>query len=435
MQRCVTKSFYRSVFSYTSEQIAQDPTTVFNMLNPTTPARFFHSRPTPHDAPNPTSQNKYFELDPLKKMGDDSKVFFKKPESSHDATGFFVFMATMAGFLSFIYYVSVYGPNTSSPEEGTVSGEEIEDHPLVYDADHFIFRGEKLEGHLTGQILTGMFDGKSTSFVSKNGPSKTRMAVEIMVASIFEKIYAQFDIQYPRSILIQTPAKETSSATQVTFMTASEILPNTLSNLEQFLKLPDVFDRLDKKPLKGLGLAIALNRIYGDVDIKLPNFIVRETNDCYLVLPIDHECALNYSPCFVTSDEPIEKTLKFVAEFAHASSQSRMSLTNDPELMGLLSKSIEEDRKNFMPKLYEVVASLDVKHILKIADPLQVFASVPQFQKIQSRVQESLSHRDPNTGLPVQFMARPINRASRFLNMINSGHLGRGIESREDRLY
>lgn len=436
MQRFATKSFSKSIFSYTAEQVAQDPGTVLRLLKPATPIRFFHDKPIAHGASHPSEQttNPLFSTEHFDRTKTHGPNGSQNADHTHSATGFFVFMASMAVFLYLTYEISENAPNTSPPEECEIKGDRINDHPLVYDHTYFITRGEKLEGHLTGEIVQGMFSGKLTSFISKHGASKTRMALEVAVSSIFEHIYAHFEVSYPHTILIQSPIAN-GSENEVSFMTASEILPNTTLNLEQFLKQPDVFEKLDKKPLKGLGVAIALNRIYGDVDIKLPNFIVSETADSYLILPIDHECALNYSPCFVTPDEPIARTLQFVSEFAHASSQSRMSLTNDPELMSLLLRSIEEDRKHSIPKLYEITASLDMEQILKTADPLQVFASVPQFQKIQARVQESLIQRDPTTGLPVQFMARPINRASRFLNMINSGHLGRGIESKEDRLY
>lgn len=153
---------------------------------------------------------------------------------------------------------------------------------LVMNSDDYKKIAKTEHGSLHNRVMTNKKTGQL--YIKKGAHSEGRLVKEIFIANIFALIEPNLQ---PQTGIMQ----KRHLNGRARFFTMSKVFENSM-DLESFIRQDDWKEKLQKKPLIGLDVAIAKDFIAAkQQDMKFQNYLVVEKEHAYVVVSIDHELA------------------------------------------------------------------------------------------------------------------------------------------------
>lgn len=268
----------------------------------------------------------------------------------------------MLGLMIYLISLSLK-PRESEITDTAIDLEKNPHHGMIVDSSRFEHAGDKAKGELSGEIVRDKLTG--FIYLKKGAESKDTLIKEFVASRWLALLRPG---EQPDALILQ----ECHDDGTARFYTLSRIYDNSM-DLEEFIKRGDWREKLAKKPLIGLDVAIAADFLLAkNQDTKLANYIVIETEKAYVAACIDHEkwdASLLYSCAFLAYIN-LDLLKRHFVDLTPAGQEYRVGLWEQPkEVEAFLAEAVKFMSMQHVEEFYRKVAALDIAPIMhSIAD-------------------------------------------------------------------
>jgi hypothetical protein len=230
---------------------------------------------------------------------------------------------------------------------------------------------ENCNGSLNASLLKNKQSGKL--YLKKGAKSRDALIREVAVSRALAILRPGIQ---PQSLLMQ----EVQSDGSVRFYTLSEISPNSM-DLEDFAKQGNCAEKLAKKPMEGLEVALAIDALFSkQSDTKLANLILIEKEDRYVVASIDHEQACStmfsrYNQEVATKD--LDRLVGYLRDL-HAPEDGvpKVGMMGDPRAVNFVKTARKQMRSESVVEFYKAFAEADFSPLVDELRLMSKFSNI-----------------------------------------------------------
>lgn len=146
----------------------------------------------------------------------------------------------------------------------------------------------------------------SNVFYNKKVYSREKLLNELVLCGLLHDLYKETDTPFPAVFVLE----RTTHAGKKLYSFMSEDVGGTARNINllHYLKARGTTE-LDLSKLKNIGVIVAFNRLVGNTDCNLKNFILHQQTGVDYLYGIDFEYAFIQKPSLLTSAEQVSETI------------------------------------------------------------------------------------------------------------------------------
>lgn len=229
---------------------------------------------------------------------------------------------------------------------------------IVKDASQFEMIGEPNHGSLSARVVKDMKTGHE--YVEKAAHSRKNLVKEFMYANFLHLVRKD----QPECLILQNEDKRGTH-----FHTLSRKYPNS-QDIENFIRLGKLNDLKNKK-VAGLEESLLGDQIIGkQLDTKLANLIIRETDDEFKISTIDNERAvdpamgvLNFGRIKFPTQPSV--LVSAISDLSYPSADNTSGLAGDPRAKEFGNIAITSMTSEKITDYYADVARADTHSLIQ----------------------------------------------------------------------